>query len=61
MALNPKHETFVIYVASLTSFDLDVYPSCRLQIANLISSKAAIIIPAMIVFMVSTVIIAILV
>lgn len=61
MALNPKYKTFVIYVASFTSFDLDVHPYCRLQIVNWISSEAAMIILAMIVLMVSTITIAILV
>ena len=44
--LDPKYETYVVYVgsvsfvASLSSFPLDVYPSRRPQIAGLIAKEA---------------------
>ena len=39
-ALDPEYETFVIFVASLSSTPLDVYPSQRPQIPNLIVKEA---------------------
>ena len=40
-ALNPGHETFVVYVASIESLSQedDVHPSCRAQIAALVANE----------------------
>ena len=54
VALDLEYETFVVYVASLSSFmsfsstplDTDIHPSCRPQIASLIAEKAFLKIPA---------------
>lgn len=42
IALDPEHESFVVYVASLSSTPLDIHPSRRLQIADLIAKEALI-------------------
>ena len=47
--LNPEHETFVVYVASLSFTPLvafNVYPSWRPQISGLIAKKISTKIPA---------------
>ena len=44
-AFDPKHETYIVHVASLNStppvVSLDVYPSRRLQISGLIVEEAS--------------------
>ena len=44
ITLNPKHETFVVHVASLhsTPLNTDVYLSCKLQISGLVAKEAPI-------------------
>lgn len=37
--INPKHKIFIVHIALLISF-VDIYPSCRPQIAGLITKKA---------------------
>lgn len=54
-----EYETFLVYVASLSSFDLDIYLSCKPQVAGLISKEIFIIISAIIVLIASMVIITI--
>lgn len=57
VALDPEYETFVVYVVSLTNFNLDVYLSCRSQIAGLIPEKILTMIPVMRILMAKMVII----
>ena len=45
-ALDPEHETFIVYVASLAS-SAGVHPSRRPSIAGLIPEEAPTVIPAM--------------
>ena len=46
-ALDPENETFIVYVASLSSIvlpsssSLDIYPFCRFQIVGLIAEEAS--------------------
>lgn len=35
VALDPNNDTFIVYIISLPSWDLDVYLSCRVQIISL--------------------------
>ena len=53
IALNPEHETFVVYVVSLSAAfssstlkDADVYPLRKPQISDLIAKKALTKVPA---------------
>ena len=40
--LNPKHETFVVYIVSLSSIPLNIYSFHKPQISNLTAEKAPI-------------------
>ena len=42
IALNPKHKTFIIHIASLSSTPLNIYPSRRPQISGLIVEETSI-------------------
>ena len=50
-ALNPEHETYIVYIGSVNSdallsfFPLDVHPSWRPQISGLIAKEASTKVP----------------
>lgn len=46
---DPEYETFAIYIASFTNFDLDVHLFYKSQLAGLIQKKTFAIIPCILV------------
>lgn len=59
LLLNPEYEIFIIYIASLTNFNLGIYSSYKLLIFGLILRKTTTIISALTILMVKMVAIAI--